>query len=443
MRCIAPLSIAVVLGLSAFGCKKEQDDPTVQRRKVTAESTYDATETIEHEGYRFRLALPGPSWKLLRKQDIRRMVPDAVAGAASREGLFGSVIIERLPGVELAKAVDMVNGQLPGSVMESQEEITFEGQTALRTNFTAVVEGTDFRYQRIAFIREGYFHQLLAWGVSSTTSKSDLDPFFSAVELTEGALTGGDDVAEVVTEADGVTWQIRGGRFRSAVSGVELSATGHWQFVVGQQLEQTNADAELALQDVVSGAYFAVISERYEGDDPSRLVGPIEAAAAARLGTRTPEKTRVVAGQPVQFFRQDPDSGMEVLLGVRVADGAVSQLMTWYPKPLRDTAVVAFEELLAGLTVMSEAQRLSLRETLVARKGVQWKVSKHTAFVGEEFRDYQHQAVWAQPPGLFTVSIGDSAKAGADKAVLSIQAPLQALYGNLEVIPGGEDDVAQ
>ena len=58
---LTPLVVALALAL-ASGCKdrgRDRDD-----RRLTATSTDDATAPIVDEDYRFRLAWPGPGWKL-------------------------------------------------------------------------------------------------------------------------------------------------------------------------------------------------------------------------------------------------------------------------------------------------------------------------------------------------------------------------------------------
>ena len=43
------------------------------------------------EDYRFRLAVP-PAWKILAEDDIRVLVPDAVAGAFRGDGVYAGFI---------------------------------------------------------------------------------------------------------------------------------------------------------------------------------------------------------------------------------------------------------------------------------------------------------------------------------------------------------------
>ncbi len=424
----------VVAGLLSVGCKGR--DPEATGRKVTAESKYDATEPIEDEGFRFALAHPGSGWKLLRKQDIRRMVPDAVAGATNGDGVFGSVIVERLPGIDLDTAVSIVTAQMTQAVTVSEDKFTFNGVAAHRGTYNVTLEGNEFRYQRISFLRGDYLYQLLAWGALAKTNDLHFAPFFSAFSLTEGEIEGQADDRPPVMQADGVTWQIRDGRFGSAVSGLRLTVPPSWRYLVGQELVQTNAEAELALANAQQGSYIAVISERQQGTDGLKLVEALHQGLAERIGPAAPGPTLTVAGEPLEFTRYSSDTTLEFLAGIYVRNGALTQILTWYPAPMREAAQADFATVLERMSLMTETERQQLGEQLAAREGVQWKVAKHSAFLGDEYRDFTHRLRWSQPKGLFTVWVGDEARAQAENSVLSLQAPLQSVYANLEVVAG-------
>lgn len=429
----APLALSLLL-LTPLACNKQ--DPDADGRKVTAESKYDATDPIDHEGFRFRLDPPGKDWKLMRKEDIRRMVPDAVAGATSSDGLFGAVIVERLPGIDLDKAEALVSANLPTAVTETAEDIKMGELDARRTVFSAKIEGVDFRYVRVSFLREGYLYQLLAWGLKAKTPAGELQPFIDAFSLTEGEIHGEADDRPPVEEADGVSWQIRDGRFSSVISGLQVPAVDSWRYLVGQELVQTNPEAELALtNDMVSG-YIAVISERYDGGDPSGMVGAIRTGLEENLGKGTEVPSRTIAGKEVPFLRYQTPASLEFEVGVLTNDGSVTQVMTWYPGALRETALPAFEGVVSQMTLASTSERGALREQLLAREGVVWKVGAGSAFLGKTFRDFEHQVTWTQPRGLYEVRVGDEAKGQTPNAVLSLQGPLLAVYAHVEVLPG-------
>lgn len=437
-RTAALLLASILLGLAC----KDREDPGATGTKVTAESEYDATDPIEDEAFRFRLVPPGRGWKLLRKADIRRMLPEAVAGAVSPEGVFGGIIIEKLPGISVDEAVKLVSTAVPQAIVETDETTSISGLPARRTRFTALVEGTNYRYVRVVFMRGDYLYQLLSWGLANETEAAELEPFIAAFSLTEGEVRGEADDHPPVREADGVTWSIREGRFQSAISGLSVAPTGGWRYLVGQELAQVNSEAEAVMTDSTASAYFALVSERYAGGDPAGMIAIVRGNLAQNLGPGEPEVTRTVVGQPVAFMRHHT-AALEFLVGTLVGDGSITQVMTWYPEAGRGPAVAAFEELLAGITRLSPPELDALREQLLARKGVVREAGPRAAFLGEQFRDFAHLVTWDQPRGLYDVSIGDDARTTSPNAVLGLQAPLEATYAQLEVVEGGAERVGE
>ena len=138
-----------------------------------------------------------------------------------------------------------------------------------------MIEGANYRYVHVIFLREGYLYQLMGWGLASSVEFADLDPVISSFALTEGEIRGPVDDRPPVTQADGPTWQIREGEFRSVVSGLVVEPTPGWRILVGRELAQINPEAELALTNAEQNAYFTVITEHYGVGDPAGLVAEI------------------------------------------------------------------------------------------------------------------------------------------------------------------------
>jgi hypothetical protein len=413
---------------------KSREDPGATGTKVTAESEYDATEPVVDDNYRFRLVAPRPGWKLLHTVDIRQLVPDGVAGLMGPDGEFGGVIVEKAPGITLAQGVELIKKATPQAIIESEQDLEFEGLPARRLRSSVVLEGSNYSYQHMIFVREGYLYQIIGWGLATQVEFAELDPIFTAFSLTEGKIQGPADDRPPITHADGVGWQIRAGQYQSVISGLAVEPSEGWRFLVGRELEQTNLEAELALMNQEHGAYIAVVSERYGGPDPGGLVGLLRTNYLQNLGPAEVETTRSVAGHAVDFSRHRSHS-LEFLVGIFAAEGALVQLMAWYPEASRESAITAVESLLENVTKLSEAQRQALAEQLAARKGVIRKVGATSAFLSDEFRDFAHMITWTMPRGIYDVHIGDEL---LDKpnVVLGFESPLEAVYADLEVFEG-------
>src|SRR5690606_28638476 len=188
----------------------------------------------------------------------------------------------------------------------------------------------------------------------------------------------------------------------------------------------------LALANDQAGAYIAVISERYEGDDPLGMVSIIRNGLAQNLGPGTDAGSRSIGGRSVAVTRHQTEAALEFQVGVMTGDGAVTQVLAWYPQALASTAVPAIEQVLGTMTLASASEREALREQLLAREGVVWTLAAESVFLGATFRDFAHQLTWAQPRGLFEIQVGDEAKANGAHVVLSLRAPLPSVYANLE-----------
>ena len=430
----APIAVALAFGLAfTGGCKKK--DPDADGTKLTADSTYDATKPIEHEGYRFRLESPGTGWKLTQTEDTRRLVPDAVAGAVNTDGRFGAVIVERVPGLELEGAVEWLDGMLEGATFESTDPTTVDGLPAMRSVYVMSIEGLEFRYLRVVFLREGFLYQLMSWGTKSNVSVSDLEPFVRAFSLTEGTVEGVEDDRPPVEQADGINWRIRDGRFEGVVSGLSIERPEGWRFLVGEELANSNAEAELGLTHRETSAYLLLISERFEGEDPSGLIAIVNNNLREGFGEPTEAGTERISGHDVPF-RRYTSGPMEFHIGILSGKGAVTQVLAWYPTGLRDSALPHCRAAIEALRVLSAPERETLREELLDRPGVLWQATRHTSFLGDTFRDFAHRVTWTQPRGLYDVALGDRAKADAPSAVLSVTDTLGSVYGVLEVVEG-------
>ena len=436
-----PASLLLCAALSLSACKKK--DAEADGTKVTTESTYSAKDAIVHEGLRFELALPGPSWKTLRAEDIQQLVPDAVAGATSGKGAWGVVIAERLPGATLKDAEAMIEENLVTAVVESREELEFVGLPARKAEFTMSVEGLKSRYVRICFLREGFLYQLLAWGPDVRTDRQTLQPFFDAFSLTPGEITGNVDNKPPVEHARGITWRVEDGVFESAVSGLRGRAPEGWRLVVGDELRLSDSEAEVMLTHEKSGAFIAVIAERSLSSAPGSLVAQLRQTHVENLGPGTPQEDRTLDGHTYPVLRH-PMGALSYDIGVLEHDGAVLQLMSWFPTSLESEAAAAIAEGFAAFSVMPEKARAALASelsTAVTASELR-RLTKDARYIDGEYRHFGHGLGWKAPEGLFDVRIGDANVQMSDAALLVVEAPLESAFMMLELVEGGAADVS-
>src|SRR5690606_2334388 len=174
LRTAGPTLWLLAVTLAIAGCRRDIEAESRAEReanatKVTADSTDDATAPIVNEDFRFRIAPPGPGWKLMREHDARSLNPDAIAGAIhTADGTYGIVIVEPLPGTTLVQAVGFLwQEPLPGLEIESEQDLEFQGVPAKRRVFSAKIQGQTFHYVTTVLVRQDYLYQLMSWSMQS------------------------------------------------------------------------------------------------------------------------------------------------------------------------------------------------------------------------------------------------------------------------------------
>ncbi len=70
-------------------------------RKLTSDSTHDATEDLVDDDFKIRVNWPGAGFKVMAEEDARRIVPEAIGGVIGTGGAARcslAVTAEHLPG---------------------------------------------------------------------------------------------------------------------------------------------------------------------------------------------------------------------------------------------------------------------------------------------------------------------------------------------------------
>lgn len=436
------LLLLSVLWVAACPKDDPSPDPVADGTKVTPDSTYSAKEPLLHEGLRFKLAVPGPKWKVLHAEDSQQFEPDSVAGAVSSEGWFATIRVERLPGLSLDEAEELLDDGLSGVVVEAHDTVEFAGLPARKKAYVVHVEGVPFRYARVTFLREGYLYTLLAWGNEGTTEASDLQPFFDAFSLTAGEIAGLAPPVRPVADTRGTTWQVTDGVFESALSGLRVSPPGGWHIIVGPELTAAAPNAEVMLAHPQSSAFISVTAERARAEDASAVATFIHTSAAETLGPGTPAEDAEIGGKrfSVTHYRR---AGIALGIGALEHDGALLQVSSWYPKGLQEEASEHVTQALSSFSWMPSEERLVLADKLSQWRGAAElrRITSGARYFNGLFVDFDHELQWSAPDGLFDVEIGDRAREAAETAVLVAQAPLEGITMQLEVIPGGAADL--
>ncbi|NVB39675.1 hypothetical protein G6O69_17665 [Pseudenhygromyxa sp. WMMC2535] len=424
-RLVAVAALAALSVLSAsVGCSKAAEskaEAEANARRVTADSTVDATKPIVDEDFGFRLNLPGEGWKLLTEQDASQLHPDAIAGGLDGKGAFGIVIVERLPGASLEQAAALLWAEpLPDQEIESEEDVELEGVAGKRRVFTATLNGQRYRYMSSLYYRQEHLYQVVSWTLGGEGSERQA-AFTDAFALLPGEVRGRRVEHAPVTAFDGVGWRVREGRFESALSGLAVEVEAPWRMLVGNELEMLSADAEIALSNDAEGSYVLLISERVPPSKAGALAAVTRENFAEGFEQAVAEpEVHTIAGQDVEFthYRNGP---IDYLHGVMTTQASITQLMCWYPSSRGEEGEAEVYAALAGIGVLPASQREQLRAELLRTPPRQRRYGDRRSYWGGRFRDFANALTWTSPDGFWQVDDFEKARALSASTVLRVQ----------------------
>jgi hypothetical protein len=397
------VTMLLVLSCTA-ACKNEEKQTQLDElaHKVTADSQTDAAAAIVDEDLRFRLEWPGQGWKMLGREEARRLVPAAFAGALRSPDVFAAVIVERVPGMSADELTDLTLSAVGLRDLEIEQRAPFRiaGVDGVRVVFRGRLDGNLFHYANIVFTHADHGYQLLGWGVGDF-DVAVLDPLWRGFSLQGGEVRM--PAAKAITDARGPGWRIVGGVFESAVSGLRVEPRGEWTLVIGQELAAMNPEAEIGLSSR-DGTYLVVVPER---------VGPVapEAYRVAKLATfeQTAGALQRDAWQADVLgassgFAAAHNQGMELLLTTQVVNEIGLQVLGYYPERMRDAGRVELKDALAGFDLLAPEARDALRYELAAAPDTKHEVGSDYSIHRGVFRDFANHLVWTRVPGLWKLT---------------------------------------
>ncbi len=390
--------------------------------------------------YQFRLAVPGPGWRLLPEKEMRRLLPDAVAGASeSGHGLtdrYGAVIVESYSGDKPRQLAELLVSNMPveDRQLVSMVDTVFEKEPAVRYQVTGKINGVALRYLNTVFFHQGHAYQVLSWGLAGQADEKALLTFANAFHLLAGPVRDRTKVSKV-TDERGVGWRVQGGVFQSASYGLTLRPTGGWQLAVGDELARMNDGAEVGMVHGGPEAYLVLIPEPLNGTSAAAFGKSALARNAAALGVEPvagPPWSAVVAGQTVQFARfRHPKQPLEYLLGV-IFHGDVAYLtMAWYEVSFSDKGQSLLQTGLAGIEFLGEPARQAVSRELLALPDGQAAIGASYALRRGVYRDFEQGLTWRKPPGPLRILAGAAARQHNKDATLVFEQPEAGLHGLL------------
>jgi len=432
------LSLLVLVVVLAAGCKRSTREE--EAKKVTPTSTDDATKDIVDADYRFRLTWPGTGWKLLREKDARHLNPDALAGLTRGNGVNSIVIVEHLPGAELAAFADVI---VDGMEVENKEvaertATKVSGIDALRIRVTGKINDLPIEFRGLLLIHQEHAYQMLAFVPGSMGSAGDLDTALAAFSIEPGVVKTRQD-STVVEDQVGVGWRIGKGVFESAASRLRARTPPGWRLLVGDELFKMNADADVGMASATVGAYVTVISEPVTGSDvKGYIAGRVDAVMSSLMPLDAPAPTKII-GKNVTLVRGKREAGMplEYLIGVIVEGQRGYQFIAWYPLAKRSAAEPTVLAALGSFELLSKADLSKLTAELVAAPDRQNFVGATYALRGGTYFDFAQHLRWRLPPGFWKFLVGQEARASNADAMVAASDVVRGLQMELIVEQAG------
>jgi hypothetical protein len=432
--------LALALALALGGCKKRRD-PDAEAKKVTTSSTYDATEPLVDEDYRFRLDWPGRGWKVLREDDARRINKDAVAGLQSDDtNLF--VIVESAPGAELADFAALIVDNMAMEDKQAEQEPARVGDTpAIRIDVSGKLNDTPFRCRGLVLLHQDHAYQVLAFA-AGRGDRARLDQALDAFSLVPGQVRRR-TVSAAVADQLGIGWHIAGGTFASAASRLRVRPPDGWRLAVGFELANMNPSAEVGMVGTEVDVYLAVITEPVPGLDRDAYAAARRAEAFGEATPIDPMKATVL-GRPIELHRVRSEQGMvlELVHGVVYDRERAYQVMGWYSAALRERAEPALAAGLAAIELLDDAGVAAVDAALAAAPDRQNEIGAGYALRAGTYHDFTHHLRWKKPPGYWRITVGQAARAGNPDAQLSAEEVRTGLNAQLILEPAEGWDAA-
>lgn len=414
------LTLLVVAAVPGCNRKEKDEQIAADAKKLTADSTQDATQAVVDEDWKFHLAWPGAGWKMMGESDVSRIGPDLVAGAIANNNFFG-VIVEAQADQTIDQYVDLVlaNRKIGSEAIESRAAVQVAGVEGVRVVYTTQIEQMPYRFAITAVAHEGHWYQLLGWSLTKNELLASYDQFVAAFSFLPGTPKGRTARAVVQKDVDGPDWRLREGVFESATEGLRVRPSHDWRVAVGVELREMNDSADVGLVHANPDVFVVMLSDVTPEVARESFAESRRAEISASGGTWAPEPwTATLAGEPLAF-RRLVGQPFEYLHAVRFDHTRATQVLGWYAGNARDKAEPMLVHAFAGIERMTDGERESLRDELVAAVDPHEMVGEHERLREGVFRDYEHGIEWTKPEGLWRLAIGDEARASNPDAVLT------------------------
>jgi hypothetical protein len=410
---------------------------TACRRKAPA--------PLVNQDFQFQLAWPGEGWSLLDAREAHGVVPGAVAGALSKQGAQGAVVVESADPSDLEAVARQIaeNVAVGDRKLSPFTPLRFAGVPAVRWGTTGTFNGMPVRFEHTVFAHQKHLYQVLVFA-SGGPGRGDADfrPFTDAFSLLPGEVR--ERVGPVkVADASGVGWRLRGGVYQNAAYGIRASPRPGWHITVGPELARMNASAEFGLGRSSPQAFIVALAERAppDGERTDYRRGIVARTVQAVSGTVVPTTIEAVVGGvevPLSEYATAGPLPLRYLHGVLFQGREAIQLIGWTPVSEGEAGLAAIIDGLGGIELLEAQERARLRQELEGKVDPRSLVGPDFSFRRDVYRDFGRGFAFHRS-GLWRVTAGDQANQRDEGAVLWLDEPALGLLASVSVTPTEED----
>lgn len=435
---LAHLLLIGWLSCSCTDAPAAQDGPAAHR--VSAASSADATAEVVGEAEGYRLAWPGPGWKMLSRNEARKLVPDAMAGALADRGIAAVLLIEPALGRTLGDAVAQLLARLSLRDVEVEHNEAVEHGTKQGRRFVlrGIAEGVSVRYAGWVQLHQGSLYQLIGWGPESAAAADGrwLDPLVEALSL-QGGPVAPERAPAPVDDCVGPGFRVVDGVLESAVAGLRLTPPAGYRLLIGPELALLDPDAVAGLvrrdPDVLVHLRTAPVPAPLRVGLLDRLARQVE---EDRKLPQPPDRVKAsMAGESLELFRYTTE-GQVVQRGVSLRADRGLFVTVRHDAAAGPPAEVAAAAL-SGFELLAQAQAEELVTTLSDTASAQSAVGSDFALRGGTYRDFRWRLSWSKPEGFWLLAPGAAARRVQRDASLYVYQPRLGLHGLLIVEAAG------
>jgi hypothetical protein len=442
--------LLVVLGIglgfraSYRWVQKVRAERAALKTKLHAGSDYDATKDIVDDDYKFRLAWPGAGSKLVREEDARELVPDAIAGAIHEAGCFGIVIVEEIPGSDVDGIADLLieNMPLDQKATLDKKRSVFQSHPANFFSVTGSLTGTRLRYDGAVVLKDSFVYQLLTWHVAHTApGRPDCFSWFtSAFQFQPGKpVERRDD--RPTPDQDGVGTRVKKRELVSAVDRLAVSEGDGLRLIVGEELADMDGTAFVGMQS--GSVMYLLISSRPVPKGGERRAREVvdEKASLAGLTFAETEHALPLGDRKLSFVRfAQAGKPFEHLLAADNVHDRELLLWAWYPASLAARGQELLKRALRRMRFVPDAEAEALAKELLTQPDPESLVLEKQALRAGRFWDFERAFRLKKPPGFWRAHTGVFAEQAVEGSVLYLEEVRSGL--NAALIVGDAGDVA-